>query len=184
MSKVHFKKRETAVTLIRALEAELASPEHTRKSPSELHAALVAQVDEWHDHGVGLVSASLQSMAEGQHVTDLLQPEAQNYSFDAEHAGMTLSTIADQNAVDARGTLVFLLGKDAVLQKLQLLVDGMATGADAETRAERLVDIKRRLQQAEAAEEAAILELEDQGIEWVPRAGQRPEAAILVGWGK
>jgi hypothetical protein len=159
------------------LQSELASPHHTRLSHAETRAVLSTQVDDWHERATDRLRLDLSTLADGGVADQLLLPEPNPYQVNTPQA-------IEDSGLDNRAWLTFLLGKDAMLAKLMAVVETLPGGADAAARAAHLADIRRQIVAAEVAEEAAIRELEDQGIEWLPRLGQRAEAAILEGFAK
>jgi hypothetical protein len=164
---------------IAALEAQREDSACTRASRAELQAALVAQIDAWHEHAAGRIADDLQRLAAGDDTDRMLMGEPHEYGVPVEHIPQALS----HQSMDTRAWLTFAIGKEAMLARFKPLVEEMPLGLDAEARAERMADIERQIVALEVRENALILETEAQGLIVDPRPGQRPHAAILIGFG-
>lgn len=161
---------------IAALEAQLLEPIHAQASREEVRSMLSAQIDAWHDHASERLSNDLQRMAAGASV-DLLAPEDHGFALEPSYALIA-------QVQDARAWLTFAIGKKEILARFRPLLDNVPEGVDAATRADLAVVIQRQIVDAEVLEESLIRQAEAEGIEVDPRRGQRPEAAIVIGWGE
>ena len=164
------KQREAAVAAITTLQAELMSPALTMPSAAELRERLVEKIDSLQAEAVDRATADLHALAN----------EAPLELFGSDRYQHGSVPDADDAIATARLWLAFAAGKDAILAKFDPLIEAMTLGKDPEARAARIADIQRQIVAAELAEEAAILAMEAEGVEWRPRPGQRPEIAILL----
>ena len=176
------RKKELTLPSIRekiaSVQAQVDEPVNYSMSHSELAVPLEAAVEEWAARGADLVAHQLQRVGAGLGASHLLRPDASAY----EHNGV-VDLLRHSN--DVRALMTFAVGKEAVLARLKSHIGTtMPEGLDADARAKNLADLRCQLVALEVTEEKLIREAEAQGIDWDPRPGQRPEAAILIGWGE
>ena len=161
---------------IASSEGKLSAPEHSGMSRAELRETLIVQIDAWHDHATELIADGLRKMAAGD-ALDLLVSSTHGYVPESLHIGVR------EQALDTRAWLTFAIGKETMFSRFEPLLGEMPEGLDAATRAQHLADITRQIVTAELFEEELIRKAEGDGVVIDPRPGQRPEAAILIGWG-
>ena len=160
---------------ITALEAQLAAPENSGLSRAELRKALVAQIDAWHEQARELAADGLRKLAAGGD-PDLIVGTAHEYD--------AVRMAVREQAIDTRALLAFAVGKSEMLARFKPILDEMPEGLDANTRAQRLAEIRRQIVEAEVREEDLIRKAEADDVLTDPRPDQRPEAALLIGYGQ
>lgn len=171
------KKIDEARQQITKLENLLADPANAHASRAELEAAMVLQIEAWHDQATERVSSDLQRIAAGDHLAELLAPEVRDFPLDPHVA-------LNEVVSETRAWITLVTGKAEMLKRFKPLLDQMPAGFDAKERAAHLANIRRQIVQAEVLEEQLLREAEAQDILVDPRPGQRAEAAILIGYGE
>ncbi|MEJ8821437.1 hypothetical protein WKW80_05215 [Variovorax humicola] len=159
-----------------AINGQLADPTLTQASRAEIDTAIVAQIEAIHAAETERVVADMQKAAKGSSI-DLMTTDTYGCSVDPT---LAVSMLQD----NTRAWITVAVGKDAMVERFrELLAVALPEGLDAEVRAQKRADLERQLIALELREEALALEAEARGEIIDPRPGQRPHAAILVGWG-
>lgn len=171
------KKLDTTRQQITKLEGLLRDPANAHASRAEVEAALIAQIDDWHDQATDRIASDLAQLAAGHSSVELLAPVNVGFALEPSVAFL-------EQASDTRAWIVFALGKTEMLKRFKPLLDQMPEGLDIKEREAHLANIQRQIIRAEVEEERLLLEVEAQGILVDPRPGQRAEAAILIGYGE
>lgn len=154
---------------IAALQVERAAIQHQTRSRAEVKATL----DAW-------LSAAEQKGHEGLRLA--CEQAAAGMAFTPCHVHGNAAVFASPGAapvsLDLAPLLLALMGKTAVSNALAVYVDHLPEGLAPKARSSRLAAIERELQKLEVAEEAAIVEAEQQGKIIMRRVDARPEIIL------